>query len=126
MPYEVTTHKNTEYPALNDKRIEHEAVISAELAKLRFAYPTQARNFKQEEADIIQALWSEVFAGVDPVILHEAVIRFIKTDRKAFFPSPGQIMGVVEDIKKERYWREFERRERDYIDGCLRKGGYDL
>ena len=84
------------------QRHQHNALIAAELFKLRTAYPAQARNFKDEEVSAINALWQEVFAGVAPVVLHEAVRRFIITDRKAFFPSPGQIVGFVEQIMAEQ------------------------
>lgn len=81
---------------------KHNAFISAELFKLQTAFPTQFRNFSKEEATATNALWQEVFAGVDIALLHEAVIRFITTERKAFFPSPGQIVGCIEQIISER------------------------
>jgi hypothetical protein len=101
---------------------QHNALIAAELYRLKTAYPTQARNFSDEEVDATNALWFEIFAGVDPRILHEAVTRFIVTDRKAFFPAPGQIVGFIEQIiaeckaeekqaATERHWaqvREYE------------------
>jgi hypothetical protein len=84
------------------RRAAHDALIAAELLRLRRAYPTQARNFSEEEARATGELWAEIFAGVDPVLLHEAVLRFIVTDRKGYFPAPGQIAGCVERIAAER------------------------
>jgi hypothetical protein len=80
---------------------QYRAIVSMELFKLRTAYPTQARNYSDIETDALTALWLEVFTGIDGRVLHQAVIRFITDDRKAFFPSPGQIMGYVEQINKE-------------------------
>jgi hypothetical protein len=77
------------------------AVVSVELFKLRTAYPTQARNYSDRETDALTALWLEIFAGIELEVLHEAVVRFIAADRKAFFPSPGQVMGHVDEIHAE-------------------------
>ena len=84
------------------ERKQHNALVAAELYKLRIAYPAQARNFKPEEVAATNALWVEIFEGVEPQVLHEAVKRFITTDRKGFFPAPGQVAGFVEQIMKER------------------------
>jgi hypothetical protein len=85
-----------------DERKKRNAIIAAELYKLRIAYPAQSRNFSDAEAKATNALWSEIFAGAPPDVLREAVTRFIITDRKGFFPSPGQIAGAAEQIIKER------------------------
>lgn len=81
--------------------LRYELFIAAELYTLRMAYPVQARKFTEREVIRTNELWAEIFAGVDLLLMHKAVVRFIATDRKAFFPSPGQIIGVLEDIKKE-------------------------
>ena len=88
----------------------YDAAMSIGLLTLRTAYPTQARNYSDKEHDMLAALWLEIFAEVKPDILHEAIMRFVATDRKGFFPSPGQVMGIAEDIIKEREWRETEKR----------------
>ena len=81
--------------------LKHELFIAAELYTLRMAFPVQARKFTEREVSRTNELWAEIFAGVDLGLLHKAIIRFIATDRKAFFPSPGQIIGVLEDIVAE-------------------------
>ena len=78
------------------------AVVTVELFKLKTAYPTQAQNWTDTDWDAREALWLEVFAGIDPWVIHEGVLRFIKNDRKGFFPAPGQVMGYVEDVAAER------------------------
>jgi bacterioferritin-associated ferredoxin len=88
----------------------YDAAMSIGLLTLRTAYPTQARNYSDKEHDMLAALWLEIFAEVKPDILYEAIMRFISTDRKGFFPSPGQVMGIVESIVKEREWKETEKR----------------
>lgn len=85
---------------------QHAARIAVELFTLRTAYPTQARNFSPDEIAAINALWSEVFAGIDPQLLHLAIVRFVVADRKAFFPTVGQIVGVVEQIMAEQKGEE--------------------
>ena len=81
--------------------LKYELFIAAELYTLRMAFPVQARKFTEREVSRTNELWAEIFAGVDLRLLHKAIIRFITTDRKAFFPSPGQIIGVLEDIMVE-------------------------
>ena len=92
----------------------YDAALSIGLLTLRTAFPTQTRNYSDREHDMLAALWLEIFAEVNPEILREAIMRFISTDRKGFFPAPGQIMGFVEDIQKEREWQETERRMKEH------------
>jgi len=77
--------------------------ISAALLKLSLAYPAQSRSFSPEEVRALTMLWNEAFEDIEPDMLHEAVRRFIAEDRKGFFPSPGQIRGIVEDTAKNNY-----------------------
>jgi hypothetical protein len=88
--------------------IVYDAAVSIGLLTLRTAFPTQARNYNDREHDMLIALWLEIFAETAPDIFHEAIMRFVATDRKGFFPSPGQVMGFAEDIIKEREWKETE------------------
>jgi hypothetical protein len=90
------------------QRKQHNALVAAEILRLRVAYPTQARSFSAEEVAATNALWAEIFAGVDPDLLREAVMRFIVADRKGYFPAPGQIVGAIEQIVVER--NEVEKR----------------
>ena len=83
------------------EELKYELFIAAELYTLRMAYPVKARKFTEREVSRTNELWAEIFVGVDLRLLHKAIVRFIATDRKAFFPSPGQIIGVLEDIVAE-------------------------
>ena len=56
------------------------------------------------------ALWLEIFVAIEPGIFHDAIMRFVAADRKGFFPSPGQIMGIVENIQAERERQTAEER----------------
>lgn len=85
---------------------QYDAMVSLELARIRTVYFTQARSFSDDEYNAIVVSWLELFVCVDQQTLHEAISRFFKADRKAFFPPPGQIMGFVEEIENER--RELE------------------
>jgi hypothetical protein len=83
------------------EELKYELFIAAELYTLRVAYPVQARKFTEREVSRTNELWAETFAGVDLGLLHKAIMRFIDTDRKAFFPSPGQVIGILKDIMAE-------------------------
>jgi len=80
----------------------YDAEISVGLLTLRTAFPTQTRNYSDKEHDMLMALWLEIFVALEPGIINEAILRFIATDRKGFFPSPGQVMGIIVDIQAER------------------------
>ena len=95
----------------------YDAEVSIGLLTLRTAFPTQARNYSDREYDVLTALWLEIFAEVELGLLREAIMRFVATDRKGFFPSPGQVMGLVEDIVAEREAKAAtERAERHYAE----------
>jgi hypothetical protein len=88
----------------------YDAEVSIGLLTLRTAFPTQARNYSDREHDVLTALWLEIFAEVEPGLLREAIMRFVATELKGFFPSPGQIMSVVEEIQGERQRQEKAKR----------------
>ena len=94
----------------------YNAEVSISLLTLRTTFPTQARNYSDKEHDMLTALWLEIFAEVEPGTLHEAVMQFVATDRKGFFPSPGQVMGIVEDILAKREAAEKEKRIREHAE----------
>ena len=95
--------------------VMYDAEVSIGLLTLRTAFPSQARNYSDREHDMLTALWLEIFVEVEPSMLREAIMRFIATDRKGFFPSPGQIIGCVEEITAEREKQaEAESTERHY------------
>ena len=75
--------------------------VTCSLFKLRTAFPTQTRNYSAEEANALTSLWLEVFNGICPYVLNIAVTIYIKEERTGFFPSPGQIMGIVDSLLEE-------------------------
>lgn len=83
------------------EELKYELFIAAELYTLRMAYPVQARKFSEREVRRTNELWAEIFAGADLRLLHKALIRFMATNRSGYFPSPGQVFGVLEDIAAE-------------------------
>jgi len=88
----------------------YDAEVSVGLLTLRTAFPTQTRNYSDKEHDMLMALWLEIFVALEPGIINEAILRFIAADRKGFFPSPGQIMGIIVDIQAERERQAAEER----------------
>ncbi|MFI3254411.1 MAG: replicative helicase loader/inhibitor [Eubacteriales bacterium] len=96
-------------------------LIAGELAVLQVAFPTQARNFSQDEVEATSHLWQEIFGRIHPKLLHEAVKRFIFKDRKGFFPSPGLIVGEVEQIMEEIIGEERIEQNYEYLDEFLKQ-----
>ncbi len=84
-------------------------ILNEQLLALQTAFPTVTRNYDKREFKALQSLWHEIFKNVPEELFAEAVKRFIITDRKGFFPSPGQIIGHIEEIVKERENEEFMR-----------------
>ncbi|MCL2215430.1 MAG: replicative helicase loader/inhibitor [Defluviitaleaceae bacterium] len=81
---------------------QYEALVTVELLKLRYAFPVQSQSASVETATNTAMVWAEALMGIEPEIIHAAVAKFIKDDRKGFFPSPGQIVGLAEKIIIER------------------------
>jgi hypothetical protein len=106
------------YGMNEQERALYDAEMSMGLLTLRTAFPTQSRNYSDREFDMLTALWLEIFVEIERGILNEAIIRFVTADRKGFFPSPGQVMGIVEDIQAERKAKIDEERlerHREYL-----------
>jgi hypothetical protein len=82
--------------------------LNAQLLTLQTAFPTVVRNYDANEFKAMQSLWYEIFKNVPEEIMQEAIRQFIINDRKGFFPSPGQIVGVIEQIVKEQKERQEE------------------
>lgn len=84
--------------------------INSQLLALQTAFPTIVRNYDQHEFEALQSLWYDIFKNVPEQLMNEAIKRFIINDRKGFFPSPGQIVGCIEEIVKEQQAAEKRRR----------------
>ncbi len=83
--------------------------LNAQLLILQTAFPLSVRNYDEYEFKALQSLWYEIFKNVPEELMNEAVKRFIITERKGFFPSPGQIVGCIEDIMRNREAEKLER-----------------
>ena len=80
--------------------------IDSQLLVLQTAFPTVVRNYDQYEYQALRSLWYEIFKNVPKDLMEEAIMRFIINDRKGFFPSPGQIVGYIEQIVVERKFND--------------------
>jgi hypothetical protein len=76
--------------------------INSQLLVLQTAFPTIVRNYDEYEVQALQQLWYDIFKNVPEQLMREAIKRFIINDRKGFFPSPGQIVGYIEQIVAEQ------------------------
>lgn len=86
-------------------------VMDSQLLVLQTAFPTVVRNYDKYEYQALRSLWYEIFKNVPEQLLKEAIKRFIINDRKGFFPSPGQIVGYIEQIVEERKFNELVSRK---------------
>lgn len=77
-------------------------VVDSQLLVLQTAFPSVVRNYDEYEYQALRNLWYEIFKRVPQDLMEEAIKRFIINDRKGFFPSPGQIVGYIEQIVMER------------------------
>lgn len=77
-------------------------IINSQLLVLQTAFPTVVRNYDEYEVQALQQLWYDIFKNVPEQLMREAIKRFIINDRKGFFPSPGQIVGYIEQIVAEQ------------------------
>ena len=93
----------------------YDAELSVGLLKLRIAFPTQTRNYSAKEHDMLMALWFEMFVGVEKGMLNDAIMRFIRSDRQGYFPSPGQIIGIIANMQAENEQKEKQERYENHI-----------
>lgn len=93
--------------------------INSQLLVLQTAFPTIVRNYDQFEFQAMQKLWYDIFKNVPEQLMQEAIKRFIINDRKGFFPSPGQIVGYIEQIAQEQKEAEEERRMIERLEKIL-------
>ena len=93
--------------------------INSQLLVLQTAFPTVVRNYDQFEFQAMQKLWYDIFKNVPELLMQEAIKRFIINDRKGFFPSPGQIIGYIEQIAQEQKEAEEERRMIERLEKLL-------
>lgn len=88
--------------------------INSKLLALQTAFPTIVRNYDQHEFEALQNLWYDIFKNVPEQLMNEAIKRFIIADRKGFFPSPGQIIGYIEQIVEEQQAAEERQKMLEY------------
>lgn len=93
--------------------------ISEQLLVLQTAFPTIVRNYDEYEVQALQQLWYDIFKNVPEQLMREAIKRFIINDRKGFFPSPGQIVGEIEQIVAEQKEAELMKRLLEHQEAML-------
>ena len=115
MAYEVTKYSENWLSVQTAQPMPKEK-LNEMLLVLQTAFPTVVRGYDQMEFKNLQSLWYDVFKNVPEELMSEAIRRFIINDRKGFFPSPGQIVGYIEQIVNEQNaqrWREDLMREQE-------------
>ena len=66
------------------------------LSILTSAYPKRVTH---DEGMGLVRLWAAAFSDIPYTEVGEAVIKFIRNDRKGYMPVPGQIYELVEDAR---------------------------
>lgn len=100
--YVIALKDQTAWLSIQEESETPPEVLNSQLLVLQTAFPTVVRNYDQYEFQALQSLWQEIFKHVPEQLMKEAVKRFIVNDRKGFFPSPGQIIGCIEEIVEEQ------------------------
>lgn len=114
--YSIVPADNPKWNSLQVAEVLTPAQVNKQLMVLATAYPTIVRKYDQYEYKATQELWYSIFKNVPEELFQEAVKRYIINDTKGFFPAPGQIVGIITEIVKQRESEEFYRRlfERNY------------
>lgn len=76
------------------------------MAILKTAYPSYYKGGSNPEQ--AAALWTELFADDDALVVATAVKTFIANDEKGFPPAIGQIKKLVIDLTTEKEMTELE------------------
>lgn len=107
--YSIVPADNPEWQKLQVANTLTPIQVNKQLMVLATAYPTIVRKYDQYEYKATQELWYEIFKNVPEELFQEAVKRYIINDTKGFFPAPGQIVGIITEIVKQRKAEEFHR-----------------
>ena len=75
--------------------------VSALVAVIMAAYPTQYMKFGHMEVKRLVEVWNMVLKDYPYRIGQEAVKLYLANDDKGFPPSPGQIVGCIAKIRKQ-------------------------
>lgn len=105
--YSIVPADNPKWNALQVAEALTPAQVNKQLMVLATAYPTIVRKYDQYEYKATQELWYIIFKNVPEELFQEAVKRYIINDTKGFFPAPGQIVGIITEIVKQREAEEF-------------------
>ena len=100
--YILVPADNPEWNKLQVAETLTPAQVNTQLMVLATAYPTIVRKYDQYEYKATQELWYSIFKNVPEELFQEAVKRYIINDSKGFFPAPGQIVGIIMEIVKQR------------------------
>lgn len=105
--YSIVPADNPKWNSLQVAETLTPAQVNKQLMVLATAYPTIVRKYDQYEYKATQELWYSIFKNVPEELFQEAVKRYIINDTKGFFPAPGQIVGIITEIVKQRESEEF-------------------
>lgn len=108
--YALVPAESKEWTEIQTNEALTPAQINKQLMVLSTAFPTVVRNFDPYEFKATQELWYNIFKNVPEELLQEAVMQYIINERKGFFPSPGQIIGIITEIVKKREMDELMNR----------------
>lgn len=78
------------------------------MAVLKGAYPMYYRDMKRAEAESVVALWQEMFAGDEYLMVAAAVKALIATDSKGFPPHIGAVKAKLRQITTPEEMSEAE------------------
>ena len=125
MPENRTMQSIAELPKnqlaeINDaEKLVHDAKVIGECYRVRILFDTEHLKSDKDYVAIIEDTWLRTFKDTDPELLEAAVQEFIVSDKKGYLPKPGQIVELIakatKDIKRRRYYEEFERLERQRL-----------
>lgn len=105
--YSIVPADNPKWNELQVAETLTPAQVNKQLMVLATAYPTIVRKYDQYEYKATQELWYSIFKNVPEELFQEAVTRYIINDTKGFFPAPGQIVGIITEIVKQREAEKF-------------------
>lgn len=68
------------------------------LSVIRASFPSYFAKFTSEEGENFLAVWSDMFAEDDPMLVMSAVKSYIRSNTGAFPPSVGQVVELMHKL----------------------------
>ena len=71
------------------------------IAVIRAAFPMHLKNLTNQDLEQMISVWQTTLDDVPYSLMSAGLKTFIRTDKKGFPPTPGQILNIISNLQTE-------------------------